>query len=215
MKEVEYWKSTQLESYPNEEWKSLDFMGYPNYAVSNLGRVKSLNYLNKGKVAILKQQTDINGYPTIGLYQDSKKVKKVKKIHRLVAEAFIPNPDNKPEVDHKNCIRHDNRPENLQWATHKENCCNEITRKNYSKRQKLLKGEKASMWGKFGKEHPNSIPITQLTKNGQYIRNWDCAMDVERELGINHRNISPVLSGKRHSAGGYRWMYLSEYNEGV
>lgn len=61
----------------------------------------------------------------------------MKKIHRLIAEAFIPNPENKPCIDHINTIRHDNRIENLRWATYKENGNNEITKTNLSNSQKV------------------------------------------------------------------------------
>ena len=213
MKEVEYWKSTQLESYPNEEWKSLDFMGYPNYEVSNLGRVKSLErqtWNHQGYVTryarIMKQVYDTSGYPQVFLSCCGKG--KSYGVHRLVACAFIPNPYNKPQIDHINTIKTDNRVENLRYCTAKENTHNPLTLKH---RSEGLMGWKGAWKGKFGKDNHSSIPIVQLTKNGQFIRIWDSMADVGRELQIIPSHITSVCKGRRRSTGGYKWMYLSEY----
>lgn len=217
MKEVEYWKSTQLESYPNEEWKSLDFMGYPNYDVSNLGRVKSLErqtWNHQGYVTrnarILRQAKNKSGYLQAVIYQD--KNPNIYRVHRLVAMAFIPNPDNLPQIDHINTIRTDNRVENLQWTTPKGNSNNPLTLKHSSQAQKGKKaGEKHFMYKHYGKLHHNSIPIVQLTMNGEFIREWECMHEPERELGITASKICAVIKGHRKSCGGYKWVYLSEY----
>ena len=109
-----------------EIWKPIkDYEGI--YEISNLGRVKSLIRLKKGaknityliKEKILKQNFDKDGYCIINLYKNSKL--KTFKIHRLVAECFIKNIDNKKQVNHINGIKHDNRLENLEWCTTSEN----------------------------------------------------------------------------------------------
>lgn len=100
-----------------EYWKTIE--GYGDYMVSSLGRVKSLNYRNTGKEKILKPRVDRYGYLQIGLNKTGKKKKFL--VHRLVANTFIPNVDNKPEVNHKNEIKTDNRVKNLEWMTHYEN----------------------------------------------------------------------------------------------
>ena len=101
-----------------EVWKPIkDYEGL--YEISNLGRVKSLNYKRTGKEKILKNTVCNDGYLKVGLTKNGKD--KVFRIHRLVAEAFIPNPENKPFIDHINTIRDDNRIENLRWCTQKEN----------------------------------------------------------------------------------------------
>lgn len=106
-----------------EEWKTIK--DYPDYEVSSLGRVRSLK-TGKGARAvdgILKGGKDGSGYPIVSLCEINKKQKSWK-VHRLVAEAFLPNPEAKKEIDHINRIRDDNRVENLRWATRKENNLN-------------------------------------------------------------------------------------------
>lgn len=116
----------------NEIWK--DVPGYSGmYQVSNLGRVKSLNRRvngpkRNGRIVnerILKPGLDLYGYKIVVLFNG--KSRKTCTVHRLVAMAFVPNPENKPEIDHINTIRTDNRVENLRWATRKENGNNPTT----------------------------------------------------------------------------------------
>lgn len=118
-----------------EIWKDIE--GYENlYQVSNLGRVKSLNYKRTGKEKILKQSKDSKGYFVLNLRING--VTKLFKVHYLVAKTFIPNPENKLEVDHINTIRTDNRVENLKWVTRKENCNNELTKQHNSDSKKII-----------------------------------------------------------------------------
>ena len=106
-----------------ERWKPIK--GYEGlYEVSSEGRVRNLI---KGNYLALK---NLNGYQRVGLCIHSKQ--KWFFVHRLVAQTFIPKPEEKPEVDHINCNRCDNRVENLRWVTSKENNNNPITRKNKS-----------------------------------------------------------------------------------
>ena len=101
-----------------EIWK--DIKGYEGYyQISNLGRVKSLSRKYSPKERILKNQYDKDGYYEIGLTKNKKK--QYFRVHRLVAQAFIFNIKNKPQVNHKNGIKDDNRVENLEWCTNQEN----------------------------------------------------------------------------------------------
>ena len=121
----------------SEIWKDIE--GYEGlYQVSNLGRVKSLphfrkngysGYVTKEKILIPSYQD--NGYQIVNLFSDNKR--KTHTIHRLVANCFILNPNNKPCVDHINTDKADNRVENLRWVTHKENMNNPITTKKIGK----------------------------------------------------------------------------------
>ena len=113
----------------NEIWK--DINGYEGlYQISNFGNVKSLPRQGaKGK--ILKPSKINIGYLRVGLNKNGKCKRYL--IHRLVAEAFLPNPDNKPCIDHINANKTDNRICNLQWVTHKENMNNPLTIDKISK----------------------------------------------------------------------------------
>lgn len=189
-----------------EEWRNIE--GYEGlYKISNLGRVKSLNYRHTGKEKILTPQQRC-GYPFVTLFKDCKR--KQYNIHRLVAQAFIPNPDNKPCIDHINTDRTDVSLENLRWVTPKENMNNPLT----IKKQRLANiGNKNPMYGKCGKLNHKSKPILQFVLDGKLVRKWDSATQVERELGFNQRNISSCCRGKRKTAAGFKWGYADDYEK--
>lgn len=127
-----------------EEWKVIP--RFSKYAVSNLGRVRSLDasirfvhrngkeYFRLRKGRILKLQIDSKGYPTCPIY------KKTRRVHRLVCEAFLDNYSEELQVDHINGVRNDNRLENLKMATAKENINNPITSVYYKTRARDNKG---------------------------------------------------------------------------
>jgi hypothetical protein len=139
---MKVYENLSLENLEGEIWK--DVVGYEGYQVSNLGRIKSLDKrvnisgflkypttkIRKGK--ILRQSKDKDGYLKVALFKDREK--KYLRVHRIVAMTFIPNPENKKTVDHKNTIVDDNRVENLQWFTHRQQLFdNEITKEHWSK----------------------------------------------------------------------------------
>lgn len=112
----------------NEIWKPIE--GYEGkYMISNLGRVKSLNYKRTGKEKILKSNIDNVGYVRISLSKPAQK-RKTFWIHRLVAEAFLPNPDNLPQVNHIDENKENNSLENLEW-------CNNSYNVRYSQTKKV------------------------------------------------------------------------------
>lgn len=172
-----------------EIWKDIEeFEG--KYQISSMGRVKSLNFKLTGKEQIMSLKINKYGYKQILLYKDKKY--KTFLIHRLVAQAFIPNPDNKPEIDHINTNKTDNRVENLRWVTSSENKNNPITIEKY--------------------KNCSSIPVLQFTLDGELVRKWDSATQVERELGVYQSHITSCLKGNYKTAYGYKWRY---YYKGI
>lgn len=121
------------EELATEEWR--DVIGYEGkYQVSNLGRMRSLNYMRTGRVQNLRFKISKGGYCIVNLLKDGKR--KTYIVSRLVAIAFIPNPENKPCTDHIDTIRTNNRLSNLRWVTYSENIRNPLT---YEKHCKLAK----------------------------------------------------------------------------
>lgn len=180
---------------PYEIWK--DIKGYEGlYQVSNWGRVKSLKY---GKERILKPQKDRGGYLRIGLYKDRKF--KLTKIHRLVAEAFLENPDNLPEVNHRDENKKNNRVENLEWCTHLYN-------QNYGTRNNRIgKTLSKTRTGIFNTKC--SKPVYQYTLDGVFVREWPSVSEVERQTGWWESAISSCCNNKKgfKTAYGFKWSY--------
>lgn len=184
-----------------EIWKEIK--GYPNYQVSNMGRVKSLGKSKTWKTErIRKAKIGSNGYISIDLWKNGKE--KRFSVHRLVAEAFIPNPNNLPQVNHKDENKQNNCAENLEWCSAEYNI-------NYgTHNERVLEHLYKPMLGKFGKLHPNSKPIYQFSLEGNLIKMFESTREVERELGYRNSNISTCARGKSKTAYGFIWKYEKE-----
>ena len=172
-----------------------------DYEVSNLGRVRS-NKFNKTK--ILKpfklgsknfSKTNKSYYISVRFLKNGSS--KDYAVHRLVATAFVPNPNNYQQVNHINGVRNDNRAENLEWCNHSYN-----------------------VWHSYnvlGNVSGVSIPIYQYSKNGEFIKEWTSAAAASKETGIDSSSISAVCKkiGYRKMAGGYIWRYKEDCNVNV
>jgi hypothetical protein len=183
----------------NEVWK--DIKGFEGmYKISNFGNVKSTKRRGS-KGGIVKPCIMTCGY--LRLYLHKGNIRKHKLLHRLIADAFIPNPQNKPFVDHINTIRTDNRIENLRWSTCDENNNNPLSKiKASAHNAKTLKGM-------LGVLHPKSKSVYQFDLNGNLIRKYGSGLEAERCCQIFASNISAVCRGKQKTAGGYKWFYHS------
>lgn len=117
----------------------------------------------------------------------------------MVALAFIPNLENKEQVNHKNGKKTDNRVSNLEWCSNLENM-------QHSWREGLRSKEKTY---RYGKENVLSVKVNQLSLDGDFIKKWDCVRDIERTLGFDNRNICACCRKKRPTAYGYIWEYAN------
>lgn len=165
-----------------EEWRPIaGFEGL--YEISNFGNVKSLCAGRWKSVMMRKPVSDKDGYLTVNLKKGGKYV--CAKIHRLVAKAFLSNPNGYPQVNHMDEDKANNRVDNLEWCSCEYN-------NTYNDRQK-----------RFYK------PVIQLSDDGKEIRRFESVNAAAEYIGINPASISAVLSGRRFKTGGFRWQYQS------
>jgi hypothetical protein len=172
-----------------EIWKGIE--GYENlYQISSEGRVKSLGNNKNRKEKILNGRKNRGGYLIVSLCKEGKGKNYL--IHRLVANAFLPNPNNLPEVNHKDENPKNNCVENLEW-------CDRYYNNNYGKHNEKIAKAK-------------SIPVIQFSKTGDFIRRWNSAKEVEMELGFDSSSVTACCKGKRYkSVGGFKWGYADDY----
>lgn len=172
---IEIWKDIEI-------WEDIE--GYEGiYQISNQGRVRSLKY---GKVKVLRPRKNNDGYLQVNLYKNGE-VKNYR-INRLVATAFLPNPQNLPEVNHIDEDKENNCVGNLEWCDRRYNI-------NYGTRTERTKK-----------------PVSQFNLNGDLIKRWDSVSEASRELDFNLASISRAARNEYNRCGsnfykGYYWSF--------
>lgn len=166
-----------------------------NYKVYENGDIESFQ---KKKPRFLKPYLDTKGYPLVDL-----RPKRAVKVHRLVAKAFLDNPQNKPQVNHKNGKKVDNRACNLEWVTNSEN-------QIHANKLGLRKSPKKEGNYQYNKEHENCKKVRQLSLDGEEVAVHLSLAMAGRSLGKGYTTISKVCRGIGETAYGYRWEFVDE-----
>lgn len=206
MTNEEFLKSITLEG---EMWK--DVASYEGcYMVSNFGRVMSLGreVPNSDKstriirpsimsLNIIKSKRNISIYNRYIVHLCKGRIRKAITVHRLVACAFIENPNNYPAIDHIDGNPMNNHVSNLRWCTYTMNMNNPVTRNRLSSSKK----------GKYNT--PKSMPVVQIM-NGELINTFPSIMEATRH-GFTHSSVLQCCRGKLHHHKGFEWMFLSDY----
>lgn len=198
-----------------EEWR--DVVGYEGYyIVSNRGVVKSVDRVVPQGCSMRTVKSKIKsvyfnsyGYPCVSLCKDCKT--RAMPIHRILAMAFIPNPDNKPYIDHIDTDKSNFSLDNLRWVTAKENANNPLTLSHC--RENLYIDEVMQRRLKTRKERQRiTAPkdVYQYDLDGELLAHYDSSIEAERKTGVNAMSIRDACKKKRYSAGGFLWSYKIE-----
>ena len=170
--------------------RAIQIKGFPNYYITDSGDVYSRSYKQTGRIKKIQQYKNWKGYMSVAL---SNHTGRTQMVHRLIAQAFIPNPENKPQINHKNGIKTDNRIENLEWVTALENIRHSI---EVLHRTRNIDGTR--------KRNKRTQKILQI-KDGKIVAEYWGANEAQRATGVYATNIIACCKGKLKQSGGYQW----------
>lgn len=181
-----------------EQWKPIPlYEGL--YDVSTLGKVRSIaqytnhhNIVARPRPRMLKHEITHDGYVRVSL--SNRGVQKHMMVHRLVALAFIPNPNNLPQINHKDENPQNNFVDNLEWCTGKQNCNYGLHRQRISQR--------------LNTKHHLSKPVARLDTSGNIIETYKSTREAARKIGVRSENISRCCNGKYKLVCGSKWKYI-------
>lgn len=181
-----------------EQWKPIpQYEGL--YEVSDKGNVRSVaqytchhTVVPRPKPRMVRAGLTHDGYArvTLSKYGEQRHAT----VHRLVALAFIPNPDNLPQVNHKDENPQNNSVDNLEWCTGKQNC-------NYGQHCQRIKD-------RLNRKHHLAKPVAQLDRDGDVIQIYKSVSEAARQMGVRSENISRCCNGKNSLSCGYGWKYV-------
>lgn len=188
-----------------EVWRPV--VGYEGlYEVSSLGRVATLNYKNTKTRRLLSIAINTNWYQYINIYKN--KIRTNIRVHRLVASAFLDNPNSKICVNHINGIKIDNSIGNLEWATYSDNISHAYkTWLNKQTEKNLMKNNNPAKW-KFGSHHNTARRINQYTIDNKFIRTWWSIIEATNYTKAGH--ITGCCKWDRKTAWGFIWKYADK-----
>lgn len=183
-----------------EKW--VDIKGFEGlYQVSNMGNVKSI----KKNERIMKLQVNHKGYYCVNLHKNS--IAYPRLVHRLVAEAFIPNTLNLPQVNHKDTNKKNNNIENLEWISNADNMRHAFANGCFVTTEKQREHARNNL--KLIAERKKK-GVEMYTKEGVFLNAFNSLREAEKCTGVHNSKISMVCKGKRKRAGNYIWKYRKE-----
>lgn len=189
-----------LHNSEQEIWKFIESISLRELEVSSFGRIR--NKLTKHIYALRLDKS--KGYLRVKVKKDGQRI--YRPVHRLVALAFIDNPQNKPAVNHKDCDKTNNRVDNLEWVTVKENNQHASVNGRLSKKKESDKRGK-HMKGRFGVLHGGCKKVKQLSKEGKLIRVWDSMADIARAGIAPKKDVGQCCLGHQKTCYGFKWQY--------
>lgn len=178
--------------------KALRIKDFPDYYITDNGDVYSRQTKRNPNGRIKKMKLTLNKVGYLRVCLQNNFCRKMKLVHRLVAEAFLPNPENKCDVNHINGNKSDNNVQNLEWATRSENELHAY--------RVLHKKPNINGLGKFGDLHPRHKTVLQI-QDGHIVAEFGGVREAARKTGVHFNSIAQCCRGEYKSAGGFVWKY--------